>query len=255
MATMQDARTIGGKKRDDILSGQRLATLVAEIEDVSASSEAFAEIEERFRQIAARCLDTTRPARSQMLAVSSPTLGDGSSSIAIGLAVAAARNLGSDVLVIETDMQRPTLAHDFGTEAMLGLTDYLTTDIDLKSVLHETRAPKVRLLPAGRKISNPGPLLRSPRFEALMKDLRTQFRTVIIDAPPMLTSPHASVIAAQADGLVLVLRAGETHLHEAKGAIKAAGTTPLRGIVLNGTRAWLPGWLSRAFGVSRFDIE
>jgi receptor protein-tyrosine kinase len=226
-----------------------------EIEESVATSEVLGVVEERYRQIAARCFDSTRPERSQSIAVSGATLGDGTSSVAIGLAIAAARNLGSDVALAETDMQRPQMAHDFGADTVLGLSDYLTSEIELNAVLHETHASKVWILPAGRRMTNPGPLLRSSKFQELLRTLRGSFRTVVIDTPPLLTSPHAAVVAGHTDGVVLVVRAGQTHLHEAARALKAIGPTPVRGVVLNGTRAWLPDWLTRLFGVSRFDID
>ena len=252
--TMQDVRG-RSTARSETVVGQKFARLVTEIEEEAIDGSVFETVEERYRQIAARCLDTKRPTKSQSVAVSSASLGDGVSSVTIGIAMAAARNLGSDVLILETDMQRPQLADDFGIEAVLGLSDYLSSDIELQSVVQETRAPKVWLLPAGRRTPNPGPLIRSDKFHELMTSLHGVFHTIIIDTPPLLTSPHAAVIANQADGLVLVVRAGHTHIHDAAKALKAAGQIPVRGVVLNRTRVWLPVWLSRLFGVSRFELD
>ena len=252
--TIQDVRSHGAA-RSETVTGQKLARLINEIEEEAIDGSVFETVEEHYRQIAARCLDTNRPAKSQSVAVSSATVGEGTSSVAIGIAMAAARNLGSDVLILETDMQRPQLAEDFGVDAVLGLSDYLSSDIELKSSVQETRAPKVWLLPAGRRTPNPGPLIRSDKFHELMKSLHSVFHTIIIDTPPLLTSPHAAVIANQADGLVLVVRAGHTHVQDAAKALKAAGQIPIRGVVLNRTRVWLPAWLSRLFGVSRFELD
>jgi capsular exopolysaccharide synthesis family protein len=215
----------------------------------------FAKIDERFRQIAARCLDMTRSAGSQSVAITSAVAGEGASSVAIGVAVAAARNIGSDVLLVETDMQHPQLADDFKLESHAGLSDYLAADVDLETVVQPTRVPNVWLLPAGRAIANPGPLIRSKRFEELMTTLHSGYETIIIDVPPLLTSPHAAVVASQAEGLVLVVRAGRTHIQDAAGALKEASQVPVRGVVLNGTRQWFPTWIARLMGVSRVAIE
>jgi capsular exopolysaccharide synthesis family protein len=242
MTTMQDVQARAAKIDDT----HATRTLIAEIDHAAAESPAFHTLEERYRQIAARCLDAAGT-KSQSLAISSPTLGEGASSVAIGIAVAAARNLGSDVLLLEADMQRPQIAQDFATDAMIGLSDYLASDIPLESVIKETRAPKVFILPAGRRTPNPGPLIRSEKFRDLLKQLHGVFPTIIIDTPPLLTSPHAAVIANHADSVVLVVRSGHTHAHDAAKALKAVTETPVRGVVLNRTRTWAPQ--------SRFDID
>lgn len=252
MATMREVSARAARVDDAAI---QLRGLITDIDGTASQSALFQTLEERYRQIAARCLDNTGPTGSQSLAVSSPTLGEGASSVAIGIAVAAARNLGTDVLLVEADMQRPQLAHDFGTDAVIGLSDYLSSDVPLETVIRETRAPKVFLLPAGRRTANPGPLLRSEKFAELLKTLHGVFPAIIIDTPPLLTSPHASVIANHADNVVLVVRAGHTHASDAAKALKSVQNTHVRGVVLNRTRSWAPEWLTRLLGVSRFDID
>lgn len=254
MATLPDVRPWMAARENQATAAQR-AESMQDIETAAISSPVFGMIEDRFRQIAARCLDYTGPTRSQSVAISSATVGEGKSSVAIGIAVAAGQNLGSDVLILEADMQRPQLASDFGLDSGPGLSEYLSSDIGLESIIQATRIPNVWLLPAGMATPTPGPLIRSKKFDALMKTLHSVYQTIIIDAPPLLTSPDAAAIANQAESLVLVARAGHTHMQDAAKALKAANEVPIRGIVLNGTRVWLPGWLCRLLGVSRFSIE
>ncbi|HEY7801623.1 MAG TPA: CpsD/CapB family tyrosine-protein kinase [Dehalococcoidia bacterium] len=241
--------------RDQEVWAQKWTPLIAQIDDMALTAPVFGVIEERFRQIAARCLDTSSAAGSQSVAISSATVGEGKSAVSIGIAAAAARNLGSDVLLLETDLRRPTLANDFRLDTGFGLAEYLAAEVELEPIIQATRMQNVWLLPAGRPCANPGPLLRSQKFQDLMKTLHGNYSTIILDVPPLLTSPHAAVIANQAEGLVLVARAGRTHIQDAAQALKAAGDVPVRGVVLNGTREWIPGWIARFLGVSRFAIE
>lgn len=235
--------------------GAKWSPALAQIDDLTLTAPEFGVIEERFRQIAARCLDMTSQAGSQSIAISSATAGEGKTTVSIGIAAAAARNLGSDVLIVETDLRRPQLADDFRLDATLGLAEYLSGEVELEPLIQPTRMENVWLLPAGRPSPNPGPLLRSKTFHELLKNLHAQYATIIIDAPPLLTSPHAAVIARQAEAVLLVARAGQTHIQDAAQALKAIGDVPVRGVVLNGTREWLPGWVSRFLGVSRFATE
>lgn len=259
---MQDVRagTSKGTQRD----AAEIATEVARQEIAAAlgGSELLTKMEDHFRQLAARCFDEAR-GESQLLAVSAATRGTGTSAISLGLASAAAENLGGDTLVIETDLKNPQLARDLGVQTSVGLSDYLAKDIELAAILGPTSAPRLWLLPAGRAAGNPGPLVRSEKFTQLLKNLRDlrgptggpAFRTIVLDTPPLLTSSDAKVIAQHADGMVLIVRAGETHAHEVASALKLTGDTPVKGIVLNRARTWLPPWLSRIFGLSQFDFE
>jgi len=241
--------------RRDAVWGKNWSPAVAQIDDLTLTAPVFGVIEERFRQIAARCLDMTSDAGSQSIAITSATAGEGKTSVSIGIASAAARNLGRNVLIVETDLRRPQLADDFRIDSGIGLAEYLSGDVELEPVIQPTRMENVWLLPAGRPSANPGPLLRSKTFHELLRNLHEAYATIIIDAPPLLTSPHAAVIARQAEAVLLVARAGRTHIQDAAQALKAIGDVPMRGVVLNGTREWLPGWVSRFMGVSRFAIE
>jgi capsular exopolysaccharide synthesis family protein len=254
MATMLNTQSWDAA-REGYDWGVNWSPAVGAIEEAAMTAPIFGVVEERFKQIAARCLDAQRAGASQSVAISSAAVGEGKSSVAIGIAAAAARNLGTDVLILETDMLRPRLSDDFRLENRGGLSDYLSSDMEIEACIQPTRIPSVWLLPAGRPTSNPGPLIRSRRFNDLMATLHEGYQTIIIDAPPLLTSPHAAVIVKQAESLVLVARAGQTHVQDAANALKAAGDVPVRGIVLNGTRVWLPGWIARLLGVSRFAIE
>lgn len=254
MSTLLDVRVLKDALQERARAPKLVRVLEA-IEDAATNAPAYGVVEERFRQIAARCLDVKESARSQSLAISSATSGEGKSSVAIGIAIAAAQNFGSDVLIVETDMQRPQLANDFNLDVSPGLSEFLGLDVDVTAIVQPTRIPHVWLLPAGRPTTNPGPLLRSRKFGELMATLHAMYQTLIVDTPPLLTSPHAAVIANHTQGVVLVARAGRTHVHDAAAAVKAAGPVPVRGFVLNGTKVWLPRWLTRLFGLSPLTVD
>ncbi len=259
---MQDARSVATKRNHRDVSDVATDAVRREIAEAAANSELLAKMDDHFRQLAAACFDETQ-GDSQILAISSATRGTGTSAIALGLASAAAKNLGADTLIIETDLKHPQLARDMGVQTAIGLSDYLSRDVDTSTIINPTSSPRVWLLPAGRPVQNPGPLVRSEKFTQLLNNLRQlksasgapAFRTIILDTPPLLVSSDSKVIAQQADGIVLVVRAGETHAHDVQGALRVAGTTPVKGIVLNRARTWLPTWLSNLFGLSQFDFE
>jgi capsular exopolysaccharide synthesis family protein len=252
MTSMLNVRTEAAAQ-DRLRAGKRTKSIQL-IQEGIAGNPVFAAAEDRFRQIAARCLDQDG-AGSQSLAITSTVNGEGKSTIALGLAFAAAQNLGTQVLLVETEMQQPQLAEDFNLEGSVGLSQYLYGEVEIEAILQPTRIPNVWLLPAGHPVNNPGPLIRSARFKALMETLYSAYPTVIVDVPPMLTSPHAAVITGQAESVVLVARAGRTHVDDARNAVRAVGQERVKGVVLNGTRVWLPRWITRIFGISPLTVD
>jgi Mrp family chromosome partitioning ATPase len=73
--------------------------------------------------------------------------------------------------------------------------------------------------------------------------------------PPLLSSPHAALIARRADGVVLVSRAGRTHAKDIERAARAVEGVQVRGLVLNRTKRWLPRWLSGIAGFPDSSVE
>lgn len=230
--------------------------VIAEIEEVGRNDPAFRVFENRFDQIAARCFDAMGGQKpTQVLGITSALAGEGTTTIAIGMSAAAARNLGRDVLLVETNMRTPVLASDLRVEPLPGLSEYLDHHADLEQIIRRTRGPNAWLLPAGSITSNAGPLLRSNRLKELFGVLRGLFAAVVIDIPPMLTSSEGPLLAQLTDGLVITCRAGSTHSQDIERAIEMAGKADIRGLVLNRTRRWVPRWVSRIAGMSRSTLD
>ena len=234
--------------------GASVSPMIAELEDVGKRSSVFDVLEEHFDQIAARCLDTSNGRGSQILAVSSAVAGEGTTTVGIGIAAAAGRLLGRDVLLVETGLSKGVLARDFKVDAVPGLSDYLSGQADLEQIIRRTHMGNTWLLPGGSPTPNPGPLFRSGRLTELFPALRGLFAAVILDVPPLLNSPHAPLLTRFADGLVITCHAGSTHSEDVRRAIEAAGQVEVRGLILNRTRRWVPRWVSKIAGISRTSL-
>jgi Mrp family chromosome partitioning ATPase len=91
------------------------------------------------------------------------------------------------------------------------------------------------VLPAGRPHPDPMASLTSDRMRRLLDEAREAFDWVIIDTPPIVLLPDARVLAAMADGVVLVIRARSTPVALVKRAIETVGTNHTLGVVLNQT--------------------
>jgi succinoglycan biosynthesis transport protein ExoP len=176
----------------------------------------------------------------RVVVFTSPSAGDGKTTVASNLSIAMAE-IGRKVLLIDGDLRRPRLHKILGVTNSWGLSDLIWADSPLETlpILHlvrETKVSGLSLLPAG-SCSNVAPsnLFYSPRMPRLMSRLRKEFDMVMIDAPPMIHLADARLLGRLADGVILVIRAGQTTTESALFASQrfAEDGTRVLGTILN----------------------
>ena len=190
----------------------------------------------------------------QVIVLTSPSPGDGKTTVACNLSIAVAE-IGRRVLLIDGDLRRPRLHKVFGVSNNWGLSDVLWADTSLETVpishlVRDTEISGLCLLPGGSCGGTPSNLFYSPRMSMLLKRLRTEFDMIMIDAPPMIHLADARVLGRLADGVILVIRAGQTTTESALFASQrfAEDGTCVLGTVLN---SWDPK-TSRHYGYGSY---
>lgn len=190
----------------------------------------------------------------RVIVLTSPGPGDGKTTVACNLCIAIAE-IGRKVLLIEGDLRRPRLHRVFGLANNWGLRDVLRSDTPLETIpishlIHTTEISGLSVLPAGSMGTSPSNLFYSPRMCALLKRLRAEFDMILIDAPPMIYLADARVLGRLADGVILVIRAGQTTTDSALFAAQrfAEDGTRVLGTVLN---SWDPR-TSRPYGYGTY---
>lgn len=175
----------------------------------------------------------------RVVVLTSPSPGDGKTTVASNLSIAMAE-IGRKVLLVDSDLRRPRLHKIFGASNDFGLSDVLWahTPIETIPTLHLVRETKVAglyLLPGGGSNVIPANLFYSPRMSKLLTRLRAEFEMVILDAPPTIHLADARVLGGLADGVILVIRAGQTTAESALSASQrfAEDGTRVLGTVLN----------------------
>ncbi|WP_260289168.1 polysaccharide biosynthesis tyrosine autokinase [Propionibacterium freudenreichii] len=171
--------------------------------------------------------------QAKVILVTSPLQGDGKSSVAASLAKVMAV-AGDDVILVDTDLRRPSVADTFALHGPLGLLQVLVGSTEPENALRRTNTEGLSVLPAFDTPPNPSELLGSSRMAELIQEL-SKDHVVILDAPPVLPVTDAVVLSHLADSIIVVVSAGRTRaeqLDHAVGSIER-GEGKISGIVLN----------------------
>jgi capsular exopolysaccharide synthesis family protein len=172
------------------------------------------------------------------LVVTSSLAGEGKSTLALGLAISAAR-LHKRVLLIDADLRRPTLHQQLGLSNEQGLSTLLTDDTPLPGwgeipLSYRYRDLPISLLTAGPVPLDPAKLLSSQRMAELIAVFERSYDLVVLDAPPVLGIVDALLEASFCDGVVFVSRLGQVTRRELTQATAILTRLNLLGIVANG---------------------
>ena len=182
---------------------------------------------------------------TRTVVVTSAVHGEGKSVTAINLALTLARQEHLRVVLVDGDLRKGSIRKWLGLpENNEGLSTVLRRDGELNGSLIRLQEPPLAVLPAGPGVENPVELLESSSMKRLLATLKAQFDLVIVDTPPVLPVADPGVIATQADGVLLVVRAGKTQrktVAQAQALLAQMKTTVL-GCVLTHMEYYLSGY-------------
>lgn len=147
------------------------------------------------------------------IVVTSPKKGEGKSTVSINLAITLAES-GKKVLLIDTDLRRPTLHKMLGEAREPGLVELFYDDRPLSIAIKPTIAPGVHLITSGRSIGNPSAVLQSKKMKDLISRVKEKYDHIILDTPPYGVITDAASMMKMADGVVLVTRFEYTEMNE-----------------------------------------
>jgi capsular exopolysaccharide synthesis family protein len=172
--------------------------------------------------------------RLHSIVLTSATPGEGKTTLAAHLAVANA-DRGKKTLLIDGDLRHPSLHTKFGLNPHIGLSNVLTGELSWEEVIIPIEGTSnLSLIPAGLGSHRAADLI-GPRLSTLLDEFAKDYDLVILDSPPLLGFAECLQMAAAADGVLLVSRAGETKRRAVAEVIAALRRlrANIVGVVLN----------------------
>lgn len=174
---------------------------------------------------------------AQVVVITSATHGEGKSTVAVNLAVAAAQG-GQKVLLVDGDLRHPQQHHLWKVSNGIGLSSLLQRETQFPESVVEV-AENLELLVAGPQHENPAALLGSPAMAEVIAHWFSLYDLVIVDSTAITQSAESTLLAKMADGSILVVRPQVTTEAELKQAQDMLSQSQQRvlGMVLNGVQS------------------
>jgi capsular exopolysaccharide synthesis family protein len=191
-------------------------------------------IAEQFRTVRTNIQFSSVDQEIQTIVVTSPGPSEGKSTTTANLAVVFAQQ-GKRVLLIDSDLRKPTVHYTFRQENHVGLSNVLTRQASLDEAVKTTDQDNLWLLTSGPIPPNPSELLGSRGMHTLLELANNEYDVIIMDSPPILAVTDAHVLSNLADGVVLVVSSGKTEIESAKKAkeLLSSAKAKILGVVLN----------------------
>ncbi len=172
-----------------------------------------------------------KPLKSLLITSTAP--GEGKSTVAANLAAVIAQG-ERKVILMDTDLRRPTMHRHLQIANRKGLTDLFRDTIKLENVINSWGEPPITVITSGGLPPNPSELLASTKMETILRELESKSDLVILDSPPCIVADPV-ILSARVDGVLLVIEPGKTKIGSAQVVIEQLHRAGARiiGVVLN----------------------
>ena len=169
-----------------------------------------------FRNIRTKLIYRLKSYDHKVIMISSMVSGEGKSFVAANLAAALAM-AGLNSIIVSADIRKPSLHKIFSIKSKLGLSDYLSNNLNYEDLIQPTMVDNLSILPAGKVNSHAGDLFSENKIRALLDYLSSRFEFIIFDSPPYSMVPEAMVIGDQSHCNIFLIR----HDYSPKSIIEA----------------------------------
>jgi len=177
--------------------------------------------------------------RPNLILVCSSLPGEGKTFVSINLALSIANELDKSVLLIDADVEKPSISKHLGIKQSLGLIEYLENDkVTFSDIFLKTDLPNLSVIPAGKRHKYSTELLSSQRMYLFAEEVSRRYndRIVIFDSPPLLVATQAQILAELVGQVVLVIAAEETPQNVVNDSIAKLANCDVVMTLLNKTK-------------------
>ena len=203
---------------------------------------------EAYRSVATALIFQARLLGARVIAVTSPSAGEGKTTLTTNLAICLAQT-GARVLLVDGDFRNPQLHRFFGgLDGSPGFSKVLSGG-EPAAAIHASEVPGLDIMPSGEFPDNLSELLTADRLTAILDQLRERYQYVLVDSSPLLAVADASLLAAKVDAVLLTVRmavSGRPQSRRAREILDSVGAR-LLGVVVGGISPRQPAYGSDTY--------
>lgn len=191
---------------------------------------------EEIRKVKSLLLNKTKEdGFKNTLMITSSVPGEGKTLTSLNLAISLAEELDHTVLLVESDLRRPSMHHYLPLEDKPGFSSCLLGEVDLRDTIIPTGIGKLSIIRAGHSVPNPSELFSSQRARDLIQEMKTRYndRYIIFDTPPILPFTEARSLAALVDSIIFVAMERQASTRDIKEALEVLKGCPVLGMIYN----------------------
>jgi Mrp family chromosome partitioning ATPase len=172
----------------------------------------------------------------RLIGITSATPSAGKSFLSMNLAASLSRVSESQVILVDLDLRRASIADGVGMQVKRGVSDFLSGEVSdlalIGSRIHETQ---LVLFPTKQIAKNTAELFSGPLFDKFIADIRadTGDSIILFDLPPAFANDDAMLILGQLDAYVMVIDSGKTNAKQVQDVLAMLNPVPCIGTVLN----------------------
>ena len=177
--------------------------------------------------------------RANLILICSSLPNEGKTFVSINLALSIANELDKKVLLVDADVEKPSISKQLRINPTIGLIEYLENEkITFSDILLKTDLPNLSIIPAGKRHKYSTELLSSQRMFLFAEEVSRRYkdRIVIFDSPPLLVATQAQILAELVGQVVLVIGAEETPQSVVNDAVAKLAKCDVVMTLLNKTR-------------------
>lgn len=167
---------------------------------------------------------------------------EGKSTVASFLAISSVKFKERRTLLVDADLRRPSVHRLFSVERVQGLVEALSEGLEPAKLPKKTELPLLDIITAGRITEQPSEIFDADRLGRILDTFTEEYDFIVVDSAPLMPVSDPMLLSAVMDGVLLVIKAGETakDVVVRSQALLAGTGTKVLGVVLNNLNQSLP---------------
>lgn len=187
---------------------------------------------DQYNQMATSLISSASERRLKRVLIASAQPGEGRTCVTLNLACALA-NAKQRVLVVDTDLRKPSVMRLLGLEAEVGIAEAIAQDLPAGAAAVKVQPAGFAVLPMRERVENSAQLLASPDFRKMLADFEPDYDFMLFDSSPLLSTGDSNLLTRLTDATLMVIQSGKTYSKHLDQAIAPFSEDNIFGVVIN----------------------